>query len=73
LPKAAQLSATGKEGAFNSRTLLRYRTSNITVEGAWVEGYGAPLENRLVDVSYWSAANSSWSFFQDFDYSLFNE
>lgn len=51
-----------------SRSLLRYRTSGVDSGSYFIEGYNDETGQRLLDFSYWQSQNSSWSFFQDFEY-----
>lgn len=57
--------------AVSSTSLIRYRRSDVsndsyfTVSTPGSRPDGTPVQ--LVDLSYWQALNSSWSFFQDFE------
>lgn len=62
----------------NVRTLVRYRNSDITNDGLFIEAYNTTSDTaadpsqlfRVVDFSSWSTYNNSVSFFQDFDLRL---
>lgn len=56
---------------FTSKTLVRYRTSNVPNDSFFLEGYNSG-NKRVVDFSYWQTLNSSWSVYQDFNIT-FNE
>jgi outer membrane receptor for ferrienterochelin and colicins len=53
----------------SSRTLLRYRESDVSSDSFFVAG-GEAGGDRLIDFSYWQSQNSSWSLLQDFEWSV---
>lgn len=55
-------------GQLASTTLVRYRSSDVSNDSTFVENSAGDGEPRMVDFSYWSSTNSSFSLFQDFDY-----
>jgi len=48
-----------------SRTMVRYRESNIPRDSWFIENY-----NGFVDFSYWQSLNSSWIVSEDFEISI---
>ena len=60
--------------SLSSSTLLRYRESDVGNESFWVEGLEQEDQEghleRLVQMSYWQALNSSWSLFEDLEATL---
>lgn len=56
--------------ALKSRTLLRYRRSDLSGDSFFVAANDAPgvPGARTVDFSYWQSLNSSWSLLQDFEW-----
>ena len=54
-----------------STTLIRYRESGVRPDSYFVDGYDNGLPDGYVAAySYWQNINSSWSLFQDFDWTL---
>lgn len=54
--------------SFSTRSLIRYRRSDVTNDSYFVDGYwDASRSSYVAAFSYWQSLNRSWSFFQDFD------
>jgi outer membrane receptor protein involved in Fe transport len=56
--------------ALSSRTLMRYRRSDVSSDSFFLAGNvdSSVPSGRTIDFSYWQSLNSSWSLLQDFDW-----
>jgi outer membrane receptor for ferrienterochelin and colicins len=75
--KRPELGAWGRlerklSDSVSSRTLVRYRRSDVSSDSFFVAANDAPSEpgGRTIDFSYWQSLNSSWSLLQDFEWTV---